>query len=123
MACLLIVAWATVFVAMIRAVILKDILWPQKQEDRDEGGWQSTLNASTSSDVTKYAASRRRDISSPKEQHTTVVDAERTEEADWTEKGAGGPAMSGDAEVRMGVEGLIDQSVRGRILKPDDDIV
>lgn len=26
---------------MIRAVILKDILWPQKQEDRDEGGWKT----------------------------------------------------------------------------------
>lgn len=26
---------------MIRAVIVKDILWPQKQEDRDEGGWKT----------------------------------------------------------------------------------
>lgn len=25
---------------MIRAVIKKDILWPQKQEDREEGGWK-----------------------------------------------------------------------------------
>lgn len=28
---------------MFRAVILKQILWPQKQEDRDEGGWQSEV--------------------------------------------------------------------------------
>ena len=26
---------------MIRAVILKDVLWPQKQEDREEGGWRN----------------------------------------------------------------------------------
>jgi predicted RNA polymerase sigma factor len=24
---------------MIRAVVLKQILWPQRQEDRNEGGW------------------------------------------------------------------------------------
>lgn len=39
MTCILICIWITVFVSMIRAVIVKDILWPQKQEDRDEGGW------------------------------------------------------------------------------------
>lgn len=25
---------------MIRAVVLRQILWPQKGEDRDEGGWR-----------------------------------------------------------------------------------
>lgn len=40
MTCLLICIWLTVFVCMIRAVVVKDILWPQKQEDRDEGGWK-----------------------------------------------------------------------------------
>ena len=40
MTCLLIVVWAAVFVMMIRAIIDKDILWPQKQEDRAEGGWE-----------------------------------------------------------------------------------
>ncbi|KAF2843629.1 hypothetical protein M501DRAFT_994619 [Patellaria atrata CBS 101060] len=35
----LILTWFAVFFSMIRAVILKQILWPQKQEDRDEGGW------------------------------------------------------------------------------------
>jgi hypothetical protein len=24
---------------MVRAVVLKQILWPQRQEDRNEGGW------------------------------------------------------------------------------------
>lgn len=41
MTCLLILGWMLVFSMMIRAVILKDILWPQKQEDRDEGGWKT----------------------------------------------------------------------------------
>lgn len=28
---------------MIRAVVVKDILWPQKQEDREEGGWKEQV--------------------------------------------------------------------------------
>ena len=40
MTCLLILVWMAVFIMMIRAVVEKDILWPQKQEDRAEGGWQ-----------------------------------------------------------------------------------
>jgi len=35
----LIITWLFVFGMMVRAVWLKQILWPQKQEDRDEGGW------------------------------------------------------------------------------------
>ncbi|KAL2354253.1 voltage-dependent anion channel [Cryomyces antarcticus] len=44
MVCLLVLVWMCVFAAMIRAVVMKDILWPQKQEDRDEGGWSGTSN-------------------------------------------------------------------------------
>ncbi|KAF2718140.1 hypothetical protein K431DRAFT_275313 [Polychaeton citri CBS 116435] len=40
MACLVIVIWIFVFGKMINAVFKKEILWPQKQEDRDEGGWR-----------------------------------------------------------------------------------
>lgn len=43
MTCILILIWMTVFVSMIRAVIVKDILWPQKQEDRDEGGFKARI--------------------------------------------------------------------------------
>ncbi|KAI9719787.1 MAG: hypothetical protein M1812_003275 [Candelaria pacifica] len=32
--------WAFVFVMMIRAVVVGEILMPQKGEDRDEGGWK-----------------------------------------------------------------------------------
>ena len=42
MTCLLIVTWIFVSIMMVRAVVRKQILWPQKQEDRDEGGWQET---------------------------------------------------------------------------------
>jgi tellurite resistance protein TehA-like permease len=43
MTCVLILIWLTVFVCMIRAVLIKDILWPQKQEDREEGGWKDEV--------------------------------------------------------------------------------
>ncbi|MCJ1472742.1 hypothetical protein MMC13_001391 [Lambiella insularis] len=39
MTCILVAAWFVVFGMMIRAIIRKDILWPQRQEDRDEGGF------------------------------------------------------------------------------------
>ena len=44
MTCVLILIWITVFVCMIRAVLVKDILWPQKQEDREEGGWKDKVD-------------------------------------------------------------------------------
>ena len=37
---ILIVVWFAVFGMMIRAVCLKQILWPQKGEDKDEGGFK-----------------------------------------------------------------------------------
>lgn len=36
---ILVVVWVAVFGMMIRAVYLRQILWPQKGEDRDEGGF------------------------------------------------------------------------------------
>ncbi|KAL9597338.1 MAG: hypothetical protein Q9219_005204 [cf. Caloplaca sp. 3 TL-2023] len=37
----LIIAWFMVFGIMIRAIRLKQILWPQKGEDKDEGGFKA----------------------------------------------------------------------------------
>jgi hypothetical protein len=34
-----VLTWFFVFGMMIRAVLLRQILWPQRQEDRNEGGW------------------------------------------------------------------------------------
>lgn len=42
MTCILILVWVFVFGMMIRAIVLKQILWPQKGEDRDEGGFKSS---------------------------------------------------------------------------------
>ncbi|KAK7519607.1 voltage-dependent anion channel-domain-containing protein [Phyllosticta citriasiana] len=39
--CGLIVTWFFVFSMMIRAVVTRQILWPQKQEDRNEGGFKT----------------------------------------------------------------------------------
>ena len=35
----LVIVWFFVFGMMVTAVMLKQVLWPEKQEDRDEGGW------------------------------------------------------------------------------------
>ena len=39
MTVVLVLTWFWVFGMMMRAVLLKQILWPQMQEDRNEGGW------------------------------------------------------------------------------------
>lgn len=38
----LILVWCFVFGMMIRAIVLKQILWPQKGEDKDEAGFKNT---------------------------------------------------------------------------------
>jgi tellurite resistance protein TehA-like permease len=40
MTVLLILTYLFVFYMMIRAVILRQVLWPQKGEDKDEGGFR-----------------------------------------------------------------------------------
>lgn len=60
MAGLLIIVWFTVFAMMIRAVIQKDILWPQKQEDRAEGGWTKHLDERHACDVGQCSTQRLR---------------------------------------------------------------
>ena len=37
---LLICVWIFVVGMMVKAIILKQILWPQKGEDKDEGGFK-----------------------------------------------------------------------------------
>ena len=45
---ILIIVWFMVFGMMIRAIYLKQILWPQKGEDRDEGGFKAPRKRSES---------------------------------------------------------------------------
>lgn len=40
LAVILILVWLFVFGMMIRAIYMKQILWPQMGEDRDEGGFE-----------------------------------------------------------------------------------
>lgn len=47
MTCLLILAWAAVVGFMIRAVIIKQILWPEQGEDKSEGGFKARADTST----------------------------------------------------------------------------
>ena len=44
----LICMWVFVFAMMVRAVATKQILWPQMQEDRNEGGWCEKCGGSIS---------------------------------------------------------------------------
>lgn len=39
MAILLVLMWFFVCYMMVRAIVLRQILWPQKGEDKDEGGF------------------------------------------------------------------------------------
>lgn len=130
MTCLLIVAWATVFSVMIRAVVKKDILWPQKQEDREEGGWRAHPHEKQACDTrscdplsqTPTTTSRRR-----------MIDPEDTD-AETEQTPGDGPVEPREVEdtdlkesentnLPVIAENLIDQSVRGRGPKRSDDIV
>lgn len=44
---------------MLRAVYLKQILWPQRQEDRNEGGWQEGDERMRSEDRRRETLYRR----------------------------------------------------------------
>ncbi|KAL8957109.1 MAG: hypothetical protein Q9193_005531 [Seirophora villosa] len=41
MTVVLVIAWFVVFGLMVRAIVQKQILWPQKGEDKDEGGFKA----------------------------------------------------------------------------------
>ena len=96
---------------MIRAVIKKDILWPQKQEDREEGGWKALPNE-------KRACDTRTCEDTPVDRHTSMNGIELTE----SERGrVEGEATDGNLPVIA--ERLIDASVRGRPPRQSDGMV
>ena len=65
MTCLLILTWFLVVFMMFRAVYLQQILWPQKGEDKDEGGFvagdQDVESLSTSNDSRTLQTNAQRD--------------------------------------------------------------
>ncbi|KAL8946272.1 MAG: hypothetical protein Q9222_007311 [Ikaeria aurantiellina] len=56
MTVLLIIAWFLVFGMMIRAIALKQILWPQKGEDKDEGGFKAPPKSERRDTIKKKAS-------------------------------------------------------------------
>jgi hypothetical protein len=113
MACLLVVAWFSVFTIMIRAVIMKDILWPQKQEDREEGGWK------THSDEKLVCDTR---LCDPDDAVSTAPSRRPTMESQFAEDGQDEQRRRSSV-LPIIPERLIDQSLRSREPKPNDDIV
>ncbi len=41
----LIVVWAFVCAMLVRAIVIKQVLWPEKQEDRDVDAWKGEIRA------------------------------------------------------------------------------
>lgn len=119
MTCCLIVAWVTVFIVMIRAVIVKDILWPQKQEDREEGGWKATSQAYPVSGFDS-------DYDSPVRRRETFGNGpESQEQISQQDYGSSDDfaATSGNGRMPRAGATLIDQPIRGDEKRQDDEMV
>lgn len=111
---------------MIRAVIAKDILWPQKQEDRDEGGWTSTVNEPASRKKTTCNSQRKMEDNGIWREHTIAADAVRAEDHQAEcEKETEQRKSDPDSEVSPPglVESLIGQSMRERMPMQNDEMV
>ena len=122
MACLLVIAWFTVFGVMIRAILLKDILWPQKQEDREEGGWKSDANEKKACDIrrcnTLEEEQRRSEPDPIPTLHGAQVDSEHSS---WTEPKE--PGLESESSLPVIAENLVEHSVRSRGAKTINDFV
>ncbi|KAK3724195.1 hypothetical protein LTR37_001320 [Vermiconidia calcicola] len=117
LACLLVIAWFTVFSIMIRAVIMKDILWPQKQEDREEGGWRTNPDEKVACDTWRCDDE---DVSAAAMRGQTLD----VEHPDY--EGPSEPRdtrQSTETTLPAIAETLVDESVRGRGVKQDDSMV
>ncbi len=110
---------------MIRAVVVKDILWPQKQEDRDEGGWKSEKNETAPEDT---APRDRQQVLGPEFPENPF--SNHYEHSVARDPGPNHPCDDGAAEFDTTTEAeaeahatLPDQSIRTRRQKQGDDIV
>lgn len=72
---------------MLRAVYFKQILWPQRQEDRDEGGWQEGDERMRGEVRTRETLHRRANMHHSWKQKETAIDRELTHDrADYAIK-------------------------------------
>jgi len=110
MSCLLIIGWFAVFAMMIRAVVVKDILWPQKQEDRAEGGW-------TAHPDEKLACDSR--ACEPENGSTSGLQHEHWNLGQQEQQGSLEPTGS----LPVIAEQLIDENIRSRVPKQNEDMV
>ncbi|KAK5128461.1 hypothetical protein LTR85_003129 [Meristemomyces frigidus] len=124
MTCLLICAWFAVFSMMIRAVIVKDILWPQKQEDRAEGGWEAHPEESKACDPRRCSSDApvSHNVVEPGDCTDGTIDLDKEIEA--KDRSEGVPASSpgpsrGKAQPRdwtrstTAADRFVDEMVRG----------
>lgn len=118
MACLLVVAWATIFAIMIRAVIMKDILWPQKQEDREEGGWKAHEDEKVVCDTRTCDDANSSGVASQQPNSTDAGYTMGEGRVDMAE----GSAIP-DNGLPPIAERLIEESVRGRSPRKNDSVV
>ncbi|KAK5169842.1 uncharacterized protein LTR77_005820 [Saxophila tyrrhenica] len=119
MTCLLVTGWFMVFAMMIRAVILKDILWPQKQEDRAEGGWKTHPDEKQACDTRSCG---------PEEATTSALEGHEPD-FDQSEGQPESASAPGQLPAEPGAtlppisETFIDEPIRSRGPKPLDSMV
>ena len=127
MACLLVIAWFAIFALMIRAVVMKDILWPQKQEDREEGGWKTHSDELQACDTRECdPASLTRTISAPRRRWTDSVRVENVEHPSYREMPVwNGSGEGGDTHGHLPrvPERLIEESIHTGREKQSNHIV
>ena len=97
---------------------MKDILWPQKQEDREEGGWKAHQDEKRVCD-TRLCDDTGTDPSGL--QQTSTVGAGDFREDGEPNPGEGSSSSHGDLPVIA--ERLIEESVRGRTPRKNDSMV
>ena len=116
--CLVIIGWFAVFAMMIRAVIVKDILWPQKQEDRAEGGWKAPLDEEHACD-TRMCEPRDASTSARARRHSdsALVDGVENRSRSYDE------SSRSVRSLPVIAEGVIGEVIHGRRLKQNEDIV
>ena len=122
MACLLVMVWIAVFVMMVRAVILKDILWPQKQEDREEGGWKTNPTERQACDVMNCEPSRISASGVDVTEANGTITHGRAQHQEYS----GAAISDGDmphSHMPSIPEGLMEQSIRGKAQRLNDDPV
>ena len=79
MTCMLVVVWIFVMTMMIRAIVKKEILWPEKGEDRREGGFEMETRVRK-----QHQKDVENGVSHPTEQHVDDIREGEMEEKEMS---------------------------------------